>query len=66
MTYRPALFGFYTRQLILYPVYAVPGRVADAPVTDLAETSPDGSYKKTIIKVTDPEKYGINVRDCFV
>ena len=42
------------------------GRVADAPVTDLAETSPDGSYKKTIIKVTDPEKYGINVRDCFV
>jgi HD-GYP domain-containing protein (c-di-GMP phosphodiesterase class II) len=42
------------------------GRVTDAPVTDLAETNPDGSFKKTIIKVTDPEKYGINVRDCFV
>jgi HD-GYP domain-containing protein (c-di-GMP phosphodiesterase class II) len=42
------------------------GKVADAPVTDLAETGPDGSFKKTIIKVTDPERYGINVRDCFV
>ncbi len=38
-------------------------RVDDAPVVDLAETNDDGSYKRTIIKVTDPEKYELNPGD---
>ncbi len=48
-------------------VYAADGsRVTDGPVIDLAETGPDGSYKRTIIKVTDPEKYQVNVGDYYV
>ncbi len=35
-------------------------------VVDLAERDPDGRYPRTIIKVTDPEKYGIKVSDYFV
>ncbi len=35
-------------------------------VVDLSETKPDGSFKRSIIKVTDPAKYGINPGDYFV
>jgi len=35
-------------------------------LVDLAETGPDGNFKRTIIKVTDPAKYGINPADYFV
>ena len=35
-------------------------------VVDLAETNADGSFKRTIIKVTDPGKYGIKPSDYFV
>lgn len=38
-----------------------PGRVVD-----LATTNADGSFKRTIIKVTDPDKYGIKPSDYFV
>lgn len=33
---------------------------------DLSETNPDGTYKRSIIKVTDPAKYDINPSDYFV
>ena len=37
------------------------------PLTfDLAETGPDGSYKRTIIKVTDPERYQVNPGDYYL
>jgi len=35
-------------------------------LVDLAETAGDGNFKRTIIKVTDPAKYGINPSDYFV
>jgi HD-GYP domain-containing protein (c-di-GMP phosphodiesterase class II) len=38
----------------------------DPPLADLAETDPDGTFRRTIIKVTDPSKYGIDVRDLLV
>ncbi len=48
-------------------VYAADGtRVDDGPVVDLAETNGDGCYKKTIIKVTEPEKYELNPGDYFL
>jgi HD-GYP domain-containing protein (c-di-GMP phosphodiesterase class II) len=36
------------------------------PLVDLAETGPDGAFKRSIIKVTDPKKYMINVSDYIV
>ena len=38
----------------------------DPPLVDLAETESDGSFSRSIIKVTDPDKYLINVSDYFV
>lgn len=38
-----------------------PGELAD-----LAERDAQGNFPRTIIKVTDPQKYGINVSDYFV
>jgi len=38
-----------------------PGHVAD-----LAEQDGSGAYLRTIIKVTNPDKYGIRVSDYFV
>src|SRR5579884_2381923 len=35
-------------------------------LVDLAERDPQGNYPRTIVKVTDPAKYGINVADYFV
>jgi HD-GYP domain-containing protein (c-di-GMP phosphodiesterase class II) len=35
-------------------------------LADLAERDASGSFPRTIIKVTDPAKYGINVSDYFV
>ena len=37
-----------------------------APLLDLTDTASDGSFQRTIIKVTNPGKYGINVSDYFV
>ena len=38
----------------------------DPPLVDLADTESDGSFRRSIIKVTDPDKYLINVSDYFV
>jgi HD-GYP domain-containing protein (c-di-GMP phosphodiesterase class II) len=35
-------------------------------LVDLAERDEQGNYPRTIIKVTDPDKFGINVSDYFV
>jgi HD-GYP domain-containing protein (c-di-GMP phosphodiesterase class II) len=35
-------------------------------IVDLAERDSNGHYPRTIIKVTDPAKYGLNVSDYFV
>jgi len=35
-------------------------------IVDLSQKDPNGSYPRTIVKVTDPVKYGINVSDYFV
>jgi HD-GYP domain-containing protein (c-di-GMP phosphodiesterase class II) len=35
-------------------------------LADLAQRDADGKYPRTIVKVTDPQKYGINVSDYFV
>ncbi|MBI4540010.1 MAG: HD domain-containing protein [Gemmatimonadetes bacterium] len=41
--------------------------VADPPTVDLSEIDPaTGAPRRTIIKTTDPQKYGINVADYFV
>lgn len=36
------------------------------PVVDLADKNADGDFERTIIKVTDPDKYMVNVSDYFV
>ncbi len=36
------------------------------PVVDLADKTDEGDYERTIIKVTDPDKYMLNVSDYFV
>ncbi len=38
----------------------------EPPLVDLAETEEDGSFGRSIIKVTDPDKYLIKVSDYFV
>lgn len=38
----------------------------DPPLVDLADTESDGSFTRSIIKVTDPDKYLIKVSDYFV
>lgn len=35
-------------------------------LVDLAEAAPDGTFKRSIIKVSDPARYGINPGDYFV
>jgi HD-GYP domain-containing protein (c-di-GMP phosphodiesterase class II) len=37
----------------------------EPPLVDLADAAPDGSFVRSVIKVTEPEKYLINVSDYF-
>jgi hypothetical protein len=50
-------------RIVLSPEGAV---LKPGPIVNLAETNPDGSYRRTIVKVTDPARYGINPADYFV
>jgi HD-GYP domain-containing protein (c-di-GMP phosphodiesterase class II) len=36
------------------------------PLVNLADAAPDGSFVRSVIKVTEPEKYMINVADYFI
>ncbi|HEX9611519.1 MAG TPA: HD domain-containing phosphohydrolase [Gemmatimonadales bacterium] len=49
-------------------VVAAPDGVLQSPGTlvDLAERDEHGTFLRTIIKVTDPEKYGLKISDYFV
>ena len=40
--------------------------IDDPPLVDLTATDSNGSFSRSIIKVTDPDKYLINVSDYFV
>lgn len=42
------------------------GAFSGGPVVNLAETAADGTFLRTIIKVTDPVKHGINPSASFV
>jgi len=42
------------------------GLVHPGFLVDLAQRDAQGNYPRTIVKVTDPVKYGINVADYFV
>jgi hypothetical protein len=37
----------------------------EPPLVDLADAAPDGSFVRSVIKVTEPEKYLITVSDYF-
>ena len=39
---------------------------APGVLCDLARTNADGSYQRTIVKVTSPDRYGLVVGDYFV
>ncbi|MDH3496879.1 MAG: HD domain-containing protein [Gemmatimonadota bacterium] len=41
-------------------------RLVPAPLVNLADAGPEGNYKRTIIKVTDPGRWGITPGDYFV
>jgi hypothetical protein len=40
--------------------------LGDGFLTDLTDTNSDGTFQRSIIKVTDPDKYGIKPSDYFV
>jgi hypothetical protein len=42
------------------------GLVHPGFLVDLAQRDAQGNFPRTIVKVTDPLKYGINVADYFV
>jgi hypothetical protein len=35
-------------------------------LTDLTERDENGTYRRTIIKISDPDRYGIRISDYFV
>ena len=39
--------------------------LGDGFLTDLTDTNSDGTFQRSIIKVTDPEKYGVSVSAYF-
>jgi hypothetical protein len=49
-------------------IVASPDGAIQSPgeLADLAQRDAQGSFPRTIVKVTDPEKYGIKVSDYFV
>jgi HD-GYP domain-containing protein (c-di-GMP phosphodiesterase class II) len=49
-------------------IVATPEGAVQSPgiLADLAQRDAEGKYPRTIVKVTDPLKYGINVSDYFV
>ena len=41
-------------------------RIAAPPLANLADVGPDGNFKRSIIKVTDPARWGVTPGDYFV
>jgi len=42
------------------------GLIPSGPLVNLAEQTPEGNFRRSIIKVTDPAKYGIDPANYFV
>jgi hypothetical protein len=40
--------------------------ISSGPLVNLADTTPEGAFVRSIIKVTDPAKYGIDPAHYFV
>ncbi len=58
--------NYLHRPLVRVITTASGAKVDPAPVVDLSEADGIGNFKRSIIKVTDPTKYGINPSDYFV
>lgn len=58
----PELLGRPRARLITDPM----GNRIEGQVVNLADRSPDGGYPRTIVKVLEPEKYGIDVGRYFL
>jgi HD-GYP domain-containing protein (c-di-GMP phosphodiesterase class II) len=54
------------RPLVRIVCTAEGAMLKQGPVVDLAEPGLEGTYARSIIKVTNPSKYGINPSDYFV
>jgi HD-GYP domain-containing protein (c-di-GMP phosphodiesterase class II) len=57
---------FLNRPVVRLILNDVGQPVPNRPLANLAERAPDGSFKRSIIKVTDPAKWGITPGDYFV
>ncbi|MFQ5704268.1 MAG: HD-GYP domain-containing protein [Gemmatimonadales bacterium] len=58
--------NYLHRPLVRIITTSAGAKVDPAPVVDLSETDGAGNFKRSIIKVTDPAKYGIDPADYFV
>jgi HD-GYP domain-containing protein (c-di-GMP phosphodiesterase class II) len=58
--------GQLNRPLVRVVMSAEGQRLAPPPLVNLAEAGEDGNYKRSIIKVTDPNRWGLNPGDFFV
>jgi HD-GYP domain-containing protein (c-di-GMP phosphodiesterase class II) len=59
--------GLLHRPLVRVAVDANGGTVpAPGTLVNLGDQKPDGSYARSIVKVTDPSRYGLTVGDYFV
>jgi hypothetical protein len=58
---------FFTYRPLLKLIVDARGRKYDGPVVDLAETDPRmKTFRRTIVKTLDPEKYHISVADVLI
>jgi hypothetical protein len=58
--------SFLNRPLVRIVLTAEGALMTPGEVVDLADSAGDGSFRRTIIKVVDPDKYGIKPSDYFV
>jgi HD-GYP domain-containing protein (c-di-GMP phosphodiesterase class II) len=58
--------GQLNRPMIRIVMSSEGQRLAPPPLVNLAEAGDDGNYKRSIIKVTDPARWGLNPGDFFV
>ncbi len=54
------------RPIVRQVLTANGGHLTNGPLIDLSEGDGTGEYKRSIIKVTDPAKYGLTPGDYFV
>ena len=54
------------RPIVRVVISAEGVRMEEGILADLADTKQDGTFRRSIIKVSDPAKYAINPSDYFV